>query len=200
MNIELNTKEINNIVIKNILIMLYRRHLLDDYEQVFNSISNEINNKSTIEFILNNNTKCSIYNVNGKLISITQKSPLDEYLSTNHNVHKIVIFKDLSKKIAKQINEEYKNSEFFFEHEMLEDIINKSFIPTHQLLISEEKEELLSKFAENELSIIFTTDMMSRYFNAQIGDIFRIIRPSITSGKSIFYRRVVHGSWDKIFS
>ena len=53
----------------------------------------------------------------------------------------------------KQIISEYKNAEFFFEHEMLEDIPKKVFIPKHQLLDEEEKKELLSKFNENELSI-----------------------------------------------
>ena len=41
---------------------------------------------------------------------------------------------------------------------------------------------------------------MSRYYGAKIGDIFRIIRPSMTAGKNIFYRRVVKGSLDILFS
>jgi DNA-directed RNA polymerase subunit H (RpoH/RPB5) len=46
---------------------------------------------------------------------------------------------------------------------------------------------------------ILLTDMMVRYYGAKIGDIFRIIRPSMTSGKNVFYRRVVNGSWDILF-
>ena len=83
---------------------------------------------------------------------------------------------------------------------MLEDIPMKIFIPEHQLLNKEEKEELLSKFSENELSIILDIDMMSRYYKAQVGDIFKIIRPSIVSGNSIFYRKVNHGSIDLMFT
>ena len=40
---------------------------------------------------------------------------------------------------------------------------------------------------------------MSRYYLAKLGDIFRIIRPSITAGKNIFYRRVVPGKIDQLF-
>ena len=40
--------------------------------------------------------------------------------------------------------------------------------------------------------------MMSRYYNAKVGDIFKIVRAS-KSGNSIFYRRVINGSLDLIF-
>ena len=71
---------------------------------------------------------------------------------------------------------------------MLEDLPSKVFIPEHQLLNSDEKTELLSKFSEHDLAKIYSTDVMARYYGSKVGDIFRIIRPSITSGKNIFYR------------
>jgi len=199
-NIELNSKEINNIVCLNALKMLNRRNLIDDVDKTYEDISDDINQKAIIEFKLNNNNKCSIYSVNIKLNSITQGTPIDEYLSNNVAIHKIIILKDAAKKVLKQILIDYKNTEFFFEHELLEDIPNKIFIPTHQLLNEEEKKELLSKFNENELSNILDVDMMARYYNAKIGDIFKIIRPSIVAGNNIFYRKVIHGSLDLIFS
>jgi DNA-directed RNA polymerase subunit H (RpoH/RPB5) len=199
LNSELNTKEINILICKNVMKMLERRKLLDDNESMFNQISEDINNKASIEFKLNNDTKCSIYIINAKVSSIVQGTPLDEYLSNNLDVHKIIIIKEPAKKTVKQIMNEYKNAEFFFEHEMLEDIPSKVFIPEHQLLNENETLELFNKFNPTELSIINSTDMMARYYNAKIGDIFRIIRPSITSGNSIFYRRVNIGSLDILF-
>ena len=199
-NVELNMKEINVEVCKNVFKMLERRRLIDNYQSVFDKVFNDINNKASIEFTLNNNNKCSIYIINAKVTSIIQGTPIDDFLSNNIDMHKIIIIKECSKKAVKQITSDYKNSEFFFEHEMLEDIPSKSFIPKHQLLSNDELDELLSKFNQNELSIIYNTDMMSRYYNAKVGDVFRIIRPSVTSGNSIFYRRVHHGPWDILFS
>jgi hypothetical protein len=198
-NIEYNSKEINNIVCLNVLKMLHRRFIIDDYNKLYQEILVDINQKAIIEFKLNDNTKCSLYLINAKLSSIAQGTQLDEYLSNNLDIHKIVIFKDAAKKVLKQIQIEYKNAEFFFEYEMMEDIPEKIFIPEHQLLNEEEKTELLNKFSESDLSSIYDIDMMSRYYNAKIGDIFRIIRPSISSGTSIFYRRVIHGSLDIFF-
>ena len=179
--------------------MLERRKLIDSVDTLFEKIFNDINNKSSIEFITNNKLKYSIYIVNAKLSSIVKGTPIDDFLLNNLDVHKIIIVKDCSKKAVKQILFDYQNTEFFFEHEMLEDIPSKIFIPKHEILSKDELSELLLKFNENELSIIYNTDMMSRYYNAKIGDVFKIIRPSITSGNSIFYRKVHHGSIDILF-
>lgn len=200
LNIELNTKEINILVCENILKMLERRKMITNWKIIFDEVSANINDKASVDFLLSDKTKCSIYIINAKLTSIIQGTPLDDFLSNNIDIHKIIVIKETTKKVVKQILHDYKNAEFFFEHEMLEDIPLKTFIPDHQLLNFNEKIELLSKFDENELSIIFSTDMMARYYNSSVGDIFRIIRPSITSGKSIFYRRVLLGNLDILFS
>ena len=199
-NIELNYKEINILVCTNILKMLERRKLINSWEKIYNEIKDDINNKSSFDFLIDNKTKYSIYIVSAKLTSIIQGTPIDEYLSSNIDTHKIIVIKDCTKKVVKQIVNEYKNAEFFFEHEMIEDIPIKDFIPEHQVLSEEEKKELLTKFNENHFSIIFNTDMMSRYYKVEVNDIFRIIRMSLTSGKNISYRRVQQGNWDILFA
>jgi DNA-directed RNA polymerase subunit H (RpoH/RPB5) len=198
-NVEYNNKEINQIVVENVLKMLERRKLITSWSDEYKKLGTDVGSQSVFEILLADKTKYSIYLVNAKLSSIVQGTPLDDYLSNNIDVHKIVVAKDVAKKVVKQIISEYKNAEFFFENEMLEDIPSKSFIPVHQILSDEEKEELLSKFADSELARILVTDMMSRYYAAKVGDIFRIVRPSFTAGKNIFYRRVVNGSWDILF-
>lgn len=197
-NVEYNNKEINQLVVENVLKMLERRKLITSWSDEYKKLG-EVGSQSVFEILLADKTKYSIYLVNAKLSSIVQGTPLDDYLSNNIEVHKIVVAKEVSKKVVKQIISEYKNAEFFFENEMLEDIPNKAFIPVHQILNDDEKEELLSKFTDSELARILVTDMMSRYYAAKVGDIFRIVRASSTAGKNIFYRRVVNGSWDILF-
>jgi DNA-directed RNA polymerase I, II, and III subunit RPABC1 len=198
-NVEFNNKEIILIIMENVLKMLERRGLVESWTNIFKNISSDTTGKSIFEIEIKDKKKYSVYIVNAKLTSIVQGTPLDDYLSNNIDIHKIIVAKDVAKKVVKQIVSEYTNAEFFFESEMMEDIPSKVFIPVHQLINQDEKNELLSKFSEQELARIFVTDMMSRYYGAKIGDIFRIVRPSFTSGKNIFYRRVVHGSWDILF-
>ena len=196
-NVEYSNNEITKIVVENILKMLERRKMIKSWDEElkkFNDFS-----KTTFELKLSDKTSLSIYMVNAKLSSIVQKTPLDDYLSNSVDIHKIVICKDVAKKVIKQIVSEYVNAEFFFESEMLEDLPSKTFMPEHQLLSLEEKTELLAKFSDAELAKILVTDMMARYYGAKIGDVFRIIRPSFTAGKNVFYRRVINGSWDILF-
>ena len=198
-NVEYNNKEINQNVMGNVMKMLERRKLIKSWSDELTKLGASVSNDTIFEIILTDKSKYGIYLVSAKLTSIVQGTPLDDYLSNNIDSHKIIIARDVAKKVVKQIVGEYKNAEFFFESEMLEDIPSKIFIPEHQIITQAEKEELLSKFSELDFGRIFLTDMMSRYYAAKIGDIFRITRPSFTAGKNIYYRRVVNGSWDILF-
>ena len=115
-------------------------------------------------------------------------------------MHKIIIGNGVYKKVINQMLHDYKNTEFFFEHELIEDITKKIFIPMHYLLGKEEKEELLDKINNTELAKISNIDIMSRYYNAAPQDIFKIIRPSSLSGYSLYYREVITGSVNILFS
>ena len=198
-NVEYSSKEVSHLVLENVLKMLVRRNNIKTHEKLLNELTNDFINKSIVDFKDENNKKVSINMSNLKLASIIQGSPLDDYLRNNLDVHKILIIREPSKKVVKQIMTEYPNSEIFFEFEMMEDIPSKIFIPEHQLLTEEEKTNILETFKETELAKINDTDIMSRYYQAKIGDIFRIIRPSMTAGKNIFYRRVVVGKIDQLF-
>ena len=108
-------------------------------------------------------------------------------------------FKKFSKKVFKQAHENYPNSEVFFLHEFMEDIPSKDFIPQHSILNSTDKDELLQHINIKNLKRIFSTDMMSRYFNAKVGDVFKIRRLNVTSGHGVDYRVVVPGKIDMLF-
>lgn len=196
-NIEYNNKEINEIILQNIMKMFERREIITSWEEQYKKF-NDISNKNQFDFTVNNN-KYSIYLLIPKITSIIQNSPLDDYLSNNINVHKIVIGFDVSKKVTKQIIFDFKNAEFFFSYEMLEDIPSKVFIPKHILLQGNELTEISAKFNDNDFGKIYVTDIMARYYNAQIGNIFKIIRPSIVSGNNIYYRKVINASIDILF-
>jgi DNA-directed RNA polymerase subunit H (RpoH/RPB5) len=79
--------------------------------------------------------------------------------------------------------------------------INKSkheFVPQHILFTDKEKKTFLKEkgYIEEQLPKIKSTDPMCLYYNGNEGDIFKIIRNSMTdrnktSGQGIYYRIVV---------
>ncbi len=193
-NVELNLKEIINIVTKNIALMFYRRNYMKNKTFSDKIIENLINDK-TFSFEIDGNK----YNINifmQDVKNISGGSPIDDYLNKNIDHHKFLIVKSFSKKTYSQVVKDYKNAEIFTIYEFLEDIPAKEFIPEHILLKDDDKKELLETFGLNELGRINSTDIMARYYGAKLNDVFRIIRPNINSGTSIYYRLVIPGSME----
>lgn len=193
-NVELNMKEVINIVVKNIGLMFYRRNYMKSKSFSDKIVENLISDK-IYNFDIDG-TKYSINILNQDIKNISGGSPIDDYLNKSVDIHKFLIVKNFSKKTYSQIIKDYKNAEIFTIYEFLEDIPSKEIIPQHILLNIDEKKELLESFGLNELGRIYSTDIMTRYYGAKNNDVFRIIRPNINSGTSVYYRLVVPGNLD----
>jgi DNA-directed RNA polymerase subunit H (RpoH/RPB5) len=193
-NVELNFKEIVNIITKNIGLMFYRRNYMKNMELPQKVVEQLISDK--IYSFEIDGKKYNINIMNQDIKNISNGSPVDDYLNKNIDNHKFLIVKSFSKKTFTQVVKDYKNAEIFTLYELLEDIPAKEFIPEHILLNTDDKKELLDSFGLNELGRLYSTDIMARYFGAKLNDVFRIIRPNINSGTSIYYRLVIPGSMD----
>ena len=82
--------------------------------------------------------------------------------------------------------------ESFQEDELVVDITEHELVPEHQLLKPSEKAYLLQRYGleERQLPRIQKHDPVARYFGAQKGEVFRIVRNSETAGKYVTYRIV----------
>ncbi len=193
-NVELNMKEVIIMVIKNLGLMFNRRKYMKSKtfsDKIVESLISDKNHTFELD-----NIKYNINIINQDVKNISGGSPIDDYLNKSVDVHKFLIVKNFSKKTYTQIIKDYKNAEIFTIYEFLEDIPSKEIIPQHILLNDEEKKELLESFGLNELGRIYSTDIMARYYGTKTNDVFRIIRPNINSGTSIYYRLVVPGNLD----
>ncbi len=193
-NVELNMKEVVSLVIKNLGLMFYRRNYMKTKSFSDKIVENLISDKMyTFEL---DNIKYNINIINQDVKNISGGSPIDDYLNKSVDIHKFLIVKNFSKKTYSQIIKDYKNVEIFTIYEFLEDIPSKEIIPQHILLNNDEKKELLESFGLNELGRIYSTDIMARYYGTKVNDVFRIIRPNINSGTSVYYRLVISGNLD----
>ena len=82
---------------------------------------------------------------------------------------------------------EYKDikMEFFCFHEMIINAVNHELVPRHELLNVKEGEEVTKTWGY-KLPGISVNDVISRYYNGKIGNIFKIYRK-----EGIYYRMVV---------
>jgi DNA-directed RNA polymerase subunit H (RpoH/RPB5) len=83
--------------------------------------------------------------------------------------------------------------EVFFHNELRINITKHMDVPRHILLTKDEIEELkkVRDVTISQLARIITTDPVARYYAAKKGDVFKIIRPSLSAGQAIVYRLVV---------
>lgn len=199
----MNDDEILKIVLTNLINMLTERGELkkENLDKNIKKIIGDITEEKI--FKIKSDTSNSVYNimiVNGKISTVNKIIGFDSFISSTNNQNRIFIGNNISQKAFKQFLEK-KNSEVFFEKDLMIDIIKHKYQPKFKLLTEEEKEQKLkdynieSKFESKMLS----TDPVARYFNAKPGDIFRIKRPSTFSGESFHYRLVVDSPISVIF-
>ena len=199
----MNDDKILKIVLTNLIYMLTERGILKN-ENVDKNIKNIINDISEEKiFKIKSETSSAIYNVmivNGKISTVNKIIGFDNFINLSNNQNRIFIGNNISQKAFKQFLEK-KNSEVFFEKDLMINIIKHKYQPKFQLLSDEEKQQKLKDYnIENKFeSKMLSTDAIARYFNAKPGDIFRIKRPSTFSGESFHYRLVVESPISVIF-
>jgi DNA-directed RNA polymerase I, II, and III subunit RPABC1 len=128
------------------------------------------------------------------LTTIKKETSIENFLEKNSDVRKFVIINRLSDRAIKQILE-HKNTEVFTMDELLIVVIDHYLVPQHILLSPEEKENYLTIFNHQirDMKKILLNDPIAKFYGAKVGDMFKIIRPSITAGKDIDYRIVIPG-------
>lgn len=195
-NIYYNDEHKIKIIITNLLKMLMERKLLNNLDNL-NKIISEFKISNTYNLKLHNtdrwgNNTYQIVFLNETITSTAKNSPIINYLK--NNVYTIFIVENISIKHIQTLKSTYNNVEIFTTLEFTINLIDSVYIPKHILLTPDEKKQFLEEYSnikELQLAKIFLIDPVSKYYGAQTGDIFRIIRPSEITGESIYYRLVI---------
>lgn len=84
------------------------------------------------------------------------------------------------------------NIQLFYYNELMINITKHERVPQHIVLNDNQKADLLNtyKIDEKQLPQYNITDPVVKYYGLKHGDVFKIIRKSVTAGKSITYRIV----------
>lgn len=206
--IEFNSERRRHEVLTNIVKMLTNRKLLkkenleDNIKKIL-SIDSDDNlykiqlDNPEIYYPVNEHTKnFYVKLLNQKVTGVSKSSNVGEFLFKYKNNPKIIVASSVTSKAIQQLNEDFPHSEIFLEKELMMDLVSHVSVPKHELLDENDTKLVLEEYftKKREMPKIFITDPVSKYYNAKIGQIFRIIRPSETSGMTFYYRLVIRGS------
>ena len=180
-------------VIKTLCRIIYeRKYSNKSLKEIFEKLKPIINDDQMLFTI--DDKKFGIKFVSNFLTTIKKEASIENFLEKNSDVDKFVIINRLSDRAVKQILE-HKNTEVFTMDELLIVVIDHYLVPQHILLSSDEKENYLTIFNHQirDMKKILLNDPIAKFYGAKVGDMFKIIRPSITAGKDIDYRIVIPG-------
>jgi DNA-directed RNA polymerase subunit H (RpoH/RPB5) len=205
--LELNAEKRKKEILTNIVKMLTNRKLL-----------NPSNLNDNIKVLLSQDSDDNIYKIkldnpevyydksiepyfyikilNQKITGISKSSNIGDFIYSKKNAPKLIIVTGITNKALQQLKEDFPNSEIFTEAELMIDLVSHVAVPKHEMLNEEETQIFLKDYLlkKREIPKMFITDPVSKYFNAKVGQVFRIIRPSEVSGQSIYYRIVIRGN------
>ena len=203
LNIEIKGNDKNKIILTNTVKMLTNRHNVlnpDNLEKNIKKVEDQLD--ENLSFSIKSDYNEDVYNIKiyyQKLTTIKKVTSIEEFILKNKKAKKILILNSINNKVYNQLMQ-YKNIEVFFDYELMINLVDLHIIPEHHLLTEEEKDIYIQSYHQmtknnfKGMSKMFVSDPVSRYYNMKIGDIVRIIRPSVTSGNSVFYRRVIPGN------
>lgn len=189
----------------NALDMLeYRNYNVDKFKDSSIELFNKKIEEGILEKINGNNKDCFLLVLRNK--KITKKdflNKLEELYKSNSNLEDFLLvvltYDKHLKSFIKLIEQKYSiDIQIFLMDELQMNILKHELQPEFILLSDDEKVDLLTKYdvSIEQLPNIKLNDPVTRYFNAKIGDIFKIIRKNMvgrnkTSGQGIYYRIVV---------
>ncbi len=75
------------------------------------------------------------------------------------------------------------------------DVTQHILVPEHSKLTQAEADALLSKhnISLHQLPKILKSDAAIKHLNAEVGEVIKIVRPSVTAGTTEFFRMVING-------
>ncbi len=205
--LEINSEKKKKEVLSNIVKMLTNRKLLDknNMEKNISSLVNQESDNDVYKLKLDypevyydKSTENTLYIklLNQKVTSISKSSNIGDFIYDKKNTPKLIVVSGVTNKAYQQLQDDFKYIEVFTEQELMIDLVSHIAVPKHEMLNEEETQLFLKEYLlkKREIPKMFISDPVSKYFNAKVGQVFRIIRPSEVTGQSIYYRMVIKGS------
>ena len=166
----------------------------DDLEYVINLDTNK-NYNTEIK-----NKKIYIKIFNYKISSLSEKSPISEFIKKYNKEYKFIIVNDITGKTSETISSYNTQVEIFKFNKLQFDITEHILVPPHEVLTKEEGENVLETYRarKRDMPLIRTNEDVAKYYNMKPGEITRIYRTSPLTCEAVAYRLVIKSTDSKV--
>ena len=146
------------------------------------------------------NKKVHIKIFNYKISSVSEKSPIGEFIKKYNKEYKFAIVQEITSRTQETINSYDTPIEIFKFNKLQFDITEHMLVPKHEVLTKEEGENVLESYRarKRDMPLIRTNEDVAKYYNMKPGEITRIYRPSPLTCEAVAYRLVIKSSDSKI--
>lgn len=188
-------EEKTKIIIRHVLLMLSRRIYIIEKKkkQLLSPNQSKVEDVGDSTYVISarNGEKYAFKIIYHKITTIGKNSVIGEFIKNYPDHKKIIIANDFASKIHEFAIAN--GVQLFAEADMLRDLLAYKDQPVFELLTPLEMEQVKSEYNVSNYTITKTQskiDPTVKYFGLKKSDIYRVIRPSPTSGYSINYRIV----------
>ena len=146
------------------------------------------------------NKKVYIKIFNYKISSVSEKSPIGEFIKKYNKEYKFIIVQDITGKTEEMINSYDTQVEIFKFNKLQFDITEHMLVPPHEVLTKEEGENVLETYRarKRDMPLIRSNEDVAKYYNMKPGEITRIYRTSPLTCEAVAYRLVIKSSDSKV--
>jgi DNA-directed RNA polymerase subunit H len=169
------------------------------------------NENDDLEYIINLDTsknynteiktkKVYIKIFNYKISSISEKSPIGEFIKKFNKEYKFIIVQDITAKTQEAIYSYDTQVEIFKFNKLQFDITEHMLVPPHEVLTKEEGENVLETYRarKRDMPLIRSNEDVAKYYNMKAGEITRIYRTSPLTCEVVAYRLVIKSFDSKV--
>lgn len=176
----------------------YITKLIEDENDDMEYIINLDNSKNYNTEIKSKKVHIKIFNY--KISSVSEKSPVGEFLKKYNKEYKFIVVQDITARIEETICSYDTQVEIFKFNKLQSDITEHMLVPQHEVLTKEETEDVLESYRarKRDMPLIRTNEDVARYYNMKPGEITRIYRPSPLTCESVAYRLVIKSTDTKV--
>ncbi len=165
----------------------------DDREYIV-SLDSDSNYNTTIP-----NKKIYVKIFDYKITSVNDKSAIGGFISKFDSEYKILIVQDITPKSENIIQSYTTQSEVFKITELMINIVDHVFVSKHIVLSKDEAEEVYQAYRakKRDMMLIKSNDPVARYYAMKLGEIVKIIRPSVMVVEAPAYGLVIKSKDNK---